>query len=111
MVLCKFWIHVTKDEQLRRFKEREATPYKRWKLTDEDWRNREKWDDYEAAVNDMVERTSTSQAPWTLVEGNDKRFARLKALSTLNDRLAAGIEHQEAEGARALRKKGTSGTA
>lgn len=107
MVLCKFWIHVTKDEQLRRFKEREATPYKRWKLTDEDWRNREKWDDYEAAVNDMVERTSTSHAPWTLVEGNDKRFARLKALATLNERLVAGIDNQEAAGVKARKKEST----
>lgn len=111
VVLCKFWVHVTKDEQLKRFKEREATAYKRWKLTDEDWRNREKWDDYEAAVNDMVERTSTSQAPWTLVEGNDKRFARLKALATLNERLAAGIEHQEVEGVKAMRKKEATRTA
>ena len=76
----KFWLHITHDEQLRRFKERETAAYKHWKLTDEDWRNREQWDDYERAVNDMVERTSTRQAPWTLVEANDKYFARLKVL-------------------------------
>jgi polyphosphate kinase 2 (PPK2 family) len=105
IVLCKFWLHITKDEQLRRFKQRETTPYKRWKLTDEDWRNRERWDDYELAVNDMVERTSTRKAPWTLVEGNDKPFARLKVLSTINGQLAAGLEQQELEGVKAMRKQ------
>ena len=82
IVLVKYWIHISADEQLRRFKEREKAPYKKWKLTDEDWRNRDKWADYERAVNDMVERTSTRLAPWTLVEGNDKYFARLKVLKT-----------------------------
>jgi polyphosphate:AMP phosphotransferase len=82
IVLVKYWVHITADEQLRRFNEREKAPYKKWKLTDEDWRNREKWADYERAVNDMVERTSTRLAPWTLVEGNDKYFARLKVLKT-----------------------------
>ncbi|TVR97773.1 MAG: polyphosphate kinase [Rhodospirillales bacterium] len=91
IVLCKFWLHITKDEQLKRFKTREKVAYKRWKLTEEDWRNREKWDDYEAAVNDMVERTSTSIAPWTLVEANDKRFARIKVLKTIRDAVEAGI--------------------
>ncbi len=105
IVLCKFWIHVTKDEQLRRFEERRDTPYKRWKLTDEDWRNRERWEDYELAVNDMVERTSTRRAPWTLVEGNDKRFARLKVLSTITDRLGESVEQQEIESVKALRKQ------
>ena len=80
IVLVKYWIHITADEQLRRFRERENAPYKQWKLTAEDWRNREKWAEYERAVNDMVERTSTRLAPWTLVEGNDKYFARLKVL-------------------------------
>ncbi len=105
IVLCKFWLHITKDEQLRRFEERKATPYKQWKLTDEDWRNRERWEEYELAVNDMVERTSTRRAPWTLVEGNDKRFARLKVLATLNDSLAVRLEQQELEGVKALRKQ------
>ena len=82
IVLVKYWIHITADEQLRRFKERENAPYKKWKLTAEDWRNRAKWADYERAVNEMVERTSTRLAPWTLVEGNDKYFARLKVLKT-----------------------------
>ena len=91
IVLVKYWIHITKDEQLARFKLREKTPYKRWKLTDEDWRNRDKWDDYERAVNDMVQYTSSSAAPWTLVEGNDKRFARVKVVKTFCDRLAAAL--------------------
>ena len=86
-VLVKFWVHITFEEQLRRFKEREKTKHKQWKLTQEDWRNRGKWHDYEKAVNDMVERTSTRMAPWTLVEGNDKYFARLKVLRTVCDRM------------------------
>ena len=87
VILCKFWLHITPDEQLRRFKEREVIAYKRWKLTGEDWRNRENWGRYEEAVNDMIERTSTVYAPWTLVEGEDKRFARVKVLRTLCERL------------------------
>ncbi len=92
ILLVKYWVHITKDEQLERFKAREAIPHKRWKLTEEDWRNREKWDDYEMAVNDIVERTSTISAPWILVEGNDKRFARIKVIRTFCDRLEAMIE-------------------
>jgi polyphosphate:AMP phosphotransferase len=91
IVLLKYWIHITKDEQLARFKEREKTAYKSWKLTDEDWRNRDKWHDYEAAVHDMVQYTSTGEAPWILVEGNDKRYARLKVLRTFCDRLAESV--------------------
>ena len=91
-VLVKVWLHITQEEQLARFKLREKTPYKRWKLTEEDWRNREKWADYEAAVNDMVQYTSTRAAPWTLVEGNDKRFARVKVVRTFADRLEAALE-------------------
>ncbi len=82
IVLVKYWIHITEDEQLRRFKARQGSPFKSWKITDEDWRNRTKWDAYDQAVNEMVERTSTSHAPWTLVEGNDKYYARIKVLET-----------------------------
>ncbi len=89
IVLVKYWLHITKEEQLARFEARQQTPFKRWKITDEDWRNRERWDDYEAAVNDMVERTSTRIAPWTLVEANDKRSARVKVIKTLCDRYKA----------------------
>ena len=91
IVLVKYWVHITPDEQLRRFKEREKARYKQWKLTDEDWRNRSKWGDYEHAVNDMVERTSTRLAPWTLIEGNDKYFARLKILTTACSSLKAAL--------------------
>jgi AMP-polyphosphate phosphotransferase len=103
IVLCKFWFHITKDEQLNRFKAREGVAYKRWKLTDEDWRNREKWDAYEVAVDDLIERTSTTQVPWTLVEANDKRFARIKVLTTVCERLSAGIDRGQVAGAKALR--------
>ena len=78
---------MSKEEQLRRFKEREATGFKRYKITEEDWRNRKKWPEYEWAVNDMVDRTSTEHAPWTLVEAEDKRFARIKVLKTIVQRL------------------------
>jgi polyphosphate:AMP phosphotransferase len=89
IVLAKFWLHISHDEQLARFKAREEIPHKRWKLTDEDWRNRERWPDYEQAVNDMVQHTSTQHAPWTLVEGNDKRFARVKVIRTLCEQMEA----------------------
>jgi len=103
VVLMKFWLHITADEQLARFKEREKIPYKRWKLTDEDWRNREKWDDYEQAVNEMVERTSTANAQWTLVEGNDKRFARIKVLKTFCDRLEEALSRPDRPAANGAR--------
>ncbi len=90
-VLLKFWIHITQDEQLERFKEREKTTFKRWKLTDEDWRNREKWGQYRLAVHDMVERTSTSEVPWILVEGNDKSYARIKVIRSVCERLEAAL--------------------
>jgi AMP-polyphosphate phosphotransferase len=87
ILVVKFWLHVSKDEQLRRFRDRTRTSYKKWKIGDEDWRNRARWTDYTIAVNDMVARTSTRIAPWTLVEGNDKNFARVKVLTTLADRM------------------------
>ena len=82
-IIAKFWLQVSKDEQLKRFKEREKTRFKRFKITSEDWRNRGKWDDYQLAAADLIERTSTAHAPWTLVEANDKHYARVKILSTL----------------------------
>ena len=82
-IVLKFWMHIDKDEQERRFKERMENPEKQWKITDEDWRNREKWDQYEEAVNEMVIRTSTSYAPWIIVEGNDKYYARIKVLESV----------------------------
>ncbi len=89
ILLLKFWLHITKDEQLARFKEREKSPYKHWKLTDEDWRNREQWEAYEQYGHDVVQFTSTQRAPWILVEGNDKLHTRLRVLKTI-------IEHLEA---------------
>jgi len=86
-IVVKFWLAIDKDEQEARFKAREETGYKRYKITDEDWRNREKWDDYVTAVCDMVDHTSTSTAPWTLVEANNKYHARVKVLKTICERL------------------------
>jgi polyphosphate kinase 2 (PPK2 family) len=88
VVLLKFWMHIGKDEQLRRFQERQAIPYKAWKLTAEDWRNRERWERYEEAVEEMLLKTSTLTAPWTIVEGNDKWWGRVKVLRTVADTLA-----------------------
>ena len=97
MILAKFWIHISPEEQLRRFEERQELAYKQWKLTDEDWRNRAKWDAYEEAVNDMLLRTSTATAPWTVVEGNDKWYARIKTLSPLVELLSRELNHQPSE--------------
>lgn len=82
-VLVKFWVHIDKDTQLARFTDRQNTPEKQWKITDEDWRNREKWDAYEVAVDEMIQKTSTVFAPWHILESNDKHYARLKALKTV----------------------------
>ena len=90
-IIVKFWIHISKEEQLARFKARKGNEYKNWKLTDEDWRNREKWDLYENAVIEMVQRTSTTYAPWTVVEGNCKLWARIKALRTLNNAIEGSL--------------------
>ena len=81
--IVKLWFHVSPEEQLYRFEQRKVTAHKKWKLTDEDWRNRSKWDAYELAVEDMLMKTSTQQAPWTVIEGNDKRWARVKTLKTV----------------------------
>jgi polyphosphate kinase 2 (PPK2 family) len=86
-IVCKFWMHISPDEQLRRFEARQNVPYKAWKLTDDDWRNREKWPRYEQAIDEMLLRTSTPAAPWTVVESEDKRFARIKVLRTVVRRL------------------------
>ncbi|MBQ4486167.1 MAG: phosphate--AMP phosphotransferase, partial [Oscillospiraceae bacterium] len=79
-VVIKFWVQIDKDTQLARFTERQNTPEKQWKITDEDWRNREKWDLYEVAVDEMLQKTNTAYAPWHVLESNDKKYARLKAL-------------------------------
>lgn len=82
-IIVKFWIQIDKDEQLRRFTERQNTPAKQWKITDEDWRNREKWEQYEAAVNEMLAKTSSAYALWNVIEANDKKYARIKVLQTV----------------------------
>jgi polyphosphate kinase 2 (PPK2 family) len=91
-ILFKFWIHLSQDEQLRRFTSRAEDPLRSWKLTDEDWRNREKWGPYEEAVNEMILRTSTVTAPWTIIEGDSKPYARIKVLKTLVDKLSQELE-------------------
>lgn len=96
-VILKFWMQIDKDEQERRFKERTEIPEKQWKITDEDWRNREKWDQYELAVNEMLVRTSTTYAPWIVVEGNCKYYARVKVVKTVVDALEAKIKEVKAE--------------
>jgi polyphosphate kinase 2 (PPK2 family) len=92
-ILFKFWIHISKEEQLRRFDSRADDELRRWKLTDEDWRNREKWDVYFEAVNEMLVKTSTVTAPWTIVEGDSKWFARVKVLKTLVDTLSKELNY------------------
>ncbi|MDO9424494.1 MAG: polyphosphate:AMP phosphotransferase [Methylobacter sp.] len=92
IVVIKFWLAISKDEQLERFNAREKIGFKRFKITEDDWRNRDKWDDYEHAVCDMVDRTSTEIAPWTLVEANDKNFARIKILKTLCKQIEAAMQ-------------------
>ncbi len=90
-IICKFWLAISADEQLRRFKAREETAYKQHKITDEDWRNRLKWDQYAIAAGDMVDRTSSHYAPWTLVSSEDKKHARIKVLKTICDRLEEAL--------------------
>lgn len=92
-VVVKFWLQIDKDEQLKRFTDRQNTPEKQWKITDEDWRNREKWDKYEVAVNQMIKYTSTRKCPWTIIESNSKYYARIKALETI----IAAVEKKLAE--------------
>jgi polyphosphate:AMP phosphotransferase len=91
-VVVKFWLQISKDEQLRRFQEREETGFKRFKITPEDWRNREKWEEHERAASDMIERTSTEHAPWTLIEAEDKYYARVKILKTISDAIEGAAE-------------------
>ncbi|MCC7540462.1 MAG: polyphosphate:AMP phosphotransferase [Deltaproteobacteria bacterium] len=92
IVVVKYWLQISKEEQLKRFKARQAITFKRFKITEEDWRNRKKWDDYEQAVADMVDRTGSRYAPWTLVEANDKLHARVKVLETFVERLETALK-------------------
>ncbi len=88
-IILKFYVHISEDEQLQRFQKREADPLKRWKINDEDWRNRKKWNEHNAAAEEMFERTSTSAAPWHVVPGNSKAHARLETLSAVVETLEA----------------------
>jgi AMP-polyphosphate phosphotransferase len=98
MVLIKFWIHISSEEQLKRFKKREKDPLKSWKLTDDDWRNREKRDAYEDAVEDMIARTSVEpHAPWHLIPGDSKRYARVAVIDTVIDEIEAGMRRHGLE--------------
>jgi len=87
IIISKFWVHISEEEQLRRFKEREQIQWKQYKITDEDWRNREKWHAYRIAAHEMIIKTSTPHAPWTIVPANDKKFARVTILETIRDRM------------------------
>ena len=89
--MIRFWLAITKEEQLNRFREREEISYKKFKITAADWRNREKWDLYESLIHDMVERTSTIVAPWTMIEANEKMHARLKTMRVLCERLESAL--------------------
>ncbi len=104
-ILAKFWIHISRDEQLRRFEERQATGYKAWKLTDEDWRNRQKAGAYEEAVEEMLVKTSTRTAPWTLVEGNDKYWSRTKVLSRLVEVLSKELDYKPTDPLKRRKKR------
>ncbi|MCX7141335.1 MAG: polyphosphate:AMP phosphotransferase [Proteobacteria bacterium] len=90
-IVCKFWLQISAEEQLKRFTLRQKTSFKRFKITDEDWRNRKKWNEYEQAVCDMIDRTSTEIAPWTLVAAEDKYLARIKVLKTIAERMEAAL--------------------
>ncbi|WP_114971936.1 polyphosphate:AMP phosphotransferase [Rhodoferax ferrireducens] len=105
VIVLKFWLQISQAEQLRRFQAREKIEFKRFKITQEDWRNREKWDAYQQAICDMVERTSTGHAPWTLVEANDKNYARVKILRTLCQRLEAELDAMPTAGKTPKRAK------
>ncbi|NQT94801.1 MAG: phosphate--AMP phosphotransferase, partial [Lentisphaerae bacterium] len=93
-VIAKFWLQLSPEEQLRRFKARERTSHKQWKITEEDWRNRKQWQKYEIAAVDMLQQTSTTYAPWTILEADCKLHARIKALETVAEALERGLERR-----------------
>lgn len=91
-MIIKFWMHISKEEQLERFNERVQDPFKSWKITEEDWRNREKWDEYKEAAEEMFEKTNTHYAPWHLIEGNYKWYARVKVLKIITETIRASLD-------------------
>ena len=109
MIVVKFWLQISKEEQLRRFKEREKIEYKRYKITEEDWRNRGKWDAYRQAVVDMLQNTSTTYAPWTIVEANDKLWARIRTLRTVVEAIEGGLDGKKAGKNNKKKKKDKGG--
>lgn len=92
MVIVKFWMHISEEEQLKRFEARADEPLKQWKLTDEDWRNRDRWSDYEKAVEEMLEETDREFAPWVVVPGESKRYARIAVVEAVNEQIEAGMK-------------------
>ena len=92
VIIVKFWLAITPDEQLRRFRDRENTPHKAYKITPDDWRNRDQWPQYEVAVEQMIDRTSTRHAPWHVVASDDKLWARTEVLQTVCERIEAALE-------------------
>ena len=92
MVIVKFWMHISQEEQLRRFEARADDPLKQWKLTEEDWRNRDRWPEYEEAVEEMLEKTDREFAPWIVVPGESKRYARIAVVEEVNKRIEAGLK-------------------
>jgi len=92
IILVKFWIHISEEEQLKRFKERENIPWKQYKITEEDWRNREKWNSYKHAVHDMVSKTGIPASPWNIIPGNDKKYARIKILKKVKAAIEKALE-------------------
>lgn len=104
-IIFKFWLHISPDEQLARFQSRSGDKLRSWKLTDEDWRNREKWGQYQEAVNEMLLKTSTTIAPWTVVEGNSKPYARIKILRTVVEKLSRELKYDPFEPLAEMNKK------
>ena len=96
-VILKFWIHIDPETQLARFTARQNTPEKQWKITDEDWRNREKWPQYELAVNEMLQKTSTEFAPWYIIESNDKLYARIKVLRIVAEAMEKAVGKEKSK--------------
>ena len=94
-IVLKFWMHIDKDEQKKRFEKRQNNPDKQWKITDEDWRNRERWEDYKVAVDEMILKTSTDKAPWIIVEANSKYYARIKVLESVIAAIEKRLEEEK----------------
>jgi AMP-polyphosphate phosphotransferase len=103
-IIIKFWFHISKEEQLHRFQDRQNDPMKSWKLTEEDWRNREKWDEYAEAVEDMINKTSLENSPWHIIEGEDKKFARVKTLELINQTIHRKLEERNIDTGKYIKK-------